>query len=428
MTIAPTPIPINPSTQQDFLDLLTRLLPASFLDPIQNVGPGYELYQAAASAMQRVSQGVAILDRAAFISTSSSGGLATALVQFARPTAAAGAVTISVGTVVSTSKTGRQYILQQAASLTASGVNSLLSTPVLVQAVAESYEFNNALGPIITAANELILGDIDTINALITVPDYADPTIVVQQYADASGGSMDDLDQIGRDQDMPRQPGESDAHYRARLRQLPDVVSPGAIQRAVAAFFQQFAPFGSQYAQTYYIETWACGVNQVPAQLTFNTAWDIPNAGSLPAGNPFTDLSLNTAFFYDDTRGPGDHNIPNASGYYGRWMDYGDYRGAFIIVCPNLPCINDQGMFFDDPSPNPIPGTGQPVGPIYATPLGGRGVSGFDCALLPSPDIQGFFDGTDLAKISTYSALDALLNQIKAGGVEQEIVVFGWGA
>lgn len=455
-----TPIPINPLSQADFLSLIDRLLPASFIDPIKNVGPGYELYQAAAAAMQRASQAVAILDRAAFIGTASSGGLSTALVQFARPNNLAGPVTISVGTVVSTSATGRDYILLTDAYLTSGGANDLLSAPVLVQAVAESYEFNNALGPIVTAAKEVIIGDIDKIKALITKPDYADPSIYVLQVEDAGGGSMDDLDQIGRDQDMPRQPGESDAHYRARLRQLPDVVSPGAIQRAVYAFFQQFAPFGPQWAKTYFIETWACGLGPTPAQLPFQTCYDMPSwnvtnnvpanalpprfptpppylppypaiINQLPPGNPFANAGMNTCFFFDDTRGPGSTNIPNPSGYYGRWMDYGDYRGAFIIICPNLACISDLGMFYDDTSADPI-GTGQQVSTVYATALGARGVPGYDLAnvtsggigVLAPPALDGAYDGVDLGKLSTYTALDTLLGQIKAAGVVSEIVVF----
>ena len=347
----------------------------------------------------------------------------------------AGPVTISVGTVVSTSATGRDYILLTDAYLTSGGANDLLSAPVLVQAVAESYEFNNALGPIVTAAKEVIIGDIDKIKALITKPDYADPSIYVLQVEDAGGGSMDDLDQIGRDQDMPRQPGESDAHYRARLRQLPDVVSPGAIQRAVYAFFQQFAPFGPQWAKTYFIETWACGLGPTAAQLPFQTCYDMPSAAVLPPGNPYAEPGLNTCFFFDDTRGPGRNNIPNPSGYYGRWMDYGDYRGAFIIVCPNLACISDLGMFYDDISAATF-GIGQQVSPVYATALGARGVPGYDLAnvssggvgVLAPPALDGAYDGADLGKLSTYTALDALLNQIKAAGVVSEIVVWNHGA
>ena len=411
-------MPINASTASQLLAIVQRLLPPSFLDPIKNVGPGYELYQGAAAAMARVSQAVAVLDRAAFIGTATSGSLATALVTFSRPgtsfsgsisgtaltvtdvfrgslaigqtlagtgvtggttivsgsgtswvvsasqtvgpitfLATAGALTINPGTVVTTSATNRDFILLFPVSFSAS---QLVAAPVLCQAVAESFEFNNCLGPIVTAAGELVPGSIDTIKALLTTPDYADPTIVVAQYEDASGGAMADLDQIGNDQDMPRQPGESDAQYRVRLRMLPDTVSPGAIDRYVAAFFQQFAQAGEQYTVVYVIETW---------QLDYQTAWDVPNASLLPAGSPFVDLGLNTCFFYDDTRGPSGTNIPNPSGYFGRWLSINDYRGAFIVVAPLLPAISDTGMFYDDPSPSPI-GTGQQIAPLFETPSG----------------------------------------------------------
>lgn len=479
----PPPMPINASSISDLLAIVSRILPPSFLDPIKNVGPGYELYEAAAAAMARVSQGVAVLDRAAFIGTATSAALTTALVQFTRPgvsfvgsisttvltvtdvyvgtlavgetidgagvtggttivslgtgtgglgtynlsasmtvgssrlSATAGAVTIAPGTVVTTSKTNRDFILLHPAYLTASGAGSLISAPVLVQAVAASFEFNNCLGPLETAAGELIAGDIDTIRTLITAPDYADPTIAVAQYATASGGAMADLDQIGNDQDMPRLPGESDAQYRARLKLLPDVVSPGAIDRYVAAFFQQFAAAGAAYALTFVIETW---------QLDYQTAYDVPNASNLPAGSPFIALGLNTCFFFDDTRGPTGTNIPNPSGYFGRWLSFDDYRGAFIVVVPLLPAIADSGMFYDDPSTSPV-GTGQQIAPLFETALGYVGASFFDVPtnLGGSPVAPaGYFDGQDNGRNAVYAGLYAGLNQIKAGGVDVEIVLY----
>src|SRR5262249_51654891 len=99
-------------SQKDLLDLMGRLLPPSYLDPIKNVGPGYELYQAAAKLFERVSIGVGILECSQFVLSATGGARATARVSFVRPDASHGAVTIKAGTVVSTSRGGLRYVLQ----------------------------------------------------------------------------------------------------------------------------------------------------------------------------------------------------------------------------------------------------------------------------------------------------------------------------
>lgn len=408
-------MPVTALTQADLLALVDRLLPESFIGPLKRVGPGYELLQAAAAACARVSRAVAEFDRDAFVMDADAGGYATAQVRFARPTAGAGALTIKAGTVVAAGATGRFFVLQEDVALTSGGAHDLLSVPATVKAVAKTYEYNDCLAPRTTAGGETIPGDIDAITTLVTSPDFADPTITVAQYADASGGAMDDLDQLGADLGLPRLPGEGDAAYRSRIRQLPDVVSPAAIRRVVTSFFQQFAPAGASWAQTYVLETW---------QLDFCTAFDVPNADTLPSSSPLKALTLNTCFFYDDTRGPGDTNVPNASGYYGRWMGLNDYRGAFIVVVPLLPAIADRGMFYDDPSPTPVGGAGTPVAPLYQTDLGSRGASFYDAGALTAAP-TGFYDGRDAARDAVYAGLFAVLDKVKAGGVCAEVVLFG---
>lgn len=402
-----------PATYQDFLDLAARLLPASYLDPLRNkLGPGYEILQAMARICARASAAVGVLDQEGFYGTATAGSYATAQVKFSRPSAAAGALTIKAGTVVSCSATGRDWILTQDVAV---GALATLTAATSVRAIIQSAEWGNAKAPTTAANGDAIPGDIDTITTLVMDPAYADPTFTVVQFADAVGGAADDLDQLGADEGIGRQAGETDAHYRPRLRQLPDVVSPAAIKRAVQALFAQFSAIGAQWSTTYFYESW---------QLQLQTAWDVPNLAGLPSSSPLHAADLNSCFFYDDTRGPGGTNIPNPSGYYGRWMDEGDRRGAFFIIVPNLAAINDQGLFYDDPQAA-VSGAPFAAATTYATALGRRGTSAYDAAGLIGPATQGFYDGIDLQKAAVYAGLFALLDGIKAGGVTTEVLLFG---
>lgn len=401
-------MPLIPSTQQDFLDLLDRLLPESYLAPLKTgPGPGYELLQAMAKVCERASRAVANLDLQAFVGTAGTGSLATVRVRFARPDDTTGNITIKRGSVVTTRATGRDFILLDDALFTGTDV---ITPPTRAAAFAKSYEFGNCKGPIITAGGETIPGDIDTVKLLITEPDYADARITVQQFEDATGGETDDLDQLGTDLGIPRLPAETADAYRPRLRQLADTVSPGAIKRMLTILFQQFIAAG--FGTTYFLETW---------RADYCTAFDVPNPATIPLTSPLAALPLNGCFFYDDTRGRGEPAVPSPSGFYGRWLDEIDYRGAFVVVLPNLAAINDQGMFFDDPSTISI--SPSDAGPAFATSLGRRGSSFFDATGLVGPGSQGFFDGIDLQKVAVYMGLLDVLEQIKAAGVHVAVVI-----
>lgn len=64
--------------------------------------------------------------------------------------------------------------------------------------------------------------------------------ITIAGLTDATGGADGTLDLIGIGRALPRSAGEGDAAYRARLRALPDVVTPGAIQRVVNAALEPY--------------------------------------------------------------------------------------------------------------------------------------------------------------------------------------------
>ncbi len=97
--------------QSYYLDLFRRLLPPGYLDAIKSPGPGYELFQAFASVAERVSRAVARAQVGNFLRSAAGGQKARAFVRFSRPTASAGAVTVTASTVVTTSKGDRRFVL-----------------------------------------------------------------------------------------------------------------------------------------------------------------------------------------------------------------------------------------------------------------------------------------------------------------------------
>lgn len=77
--------------------------------------------------------------------------------------------------------------------------------------------------------------------ATIEVEEWQDLGFVVSQPQAAVGGRHGTLDANGEERNIGRQPGESDNAYRKRVEAVSDVVSPGAIYRAVA---RVLTPYG----------------------------------------------------------------------------------------------------------------------------------------------------------------------------------------
>ena len=66
------------------------------------------------------------------------------------------------------------------------------------------------------------------------VEEFADVGLTVEQLTAATGGKHGWLDASGADRRVYRALNESDASYRLRIQNLPDVVSPAAIRRTAA--------------------------------------------------------------------------------------------------------------------------------------------------------------------------------------------------
>lgn len=327
--MAEIPNPVDALTQQDFLDLAARILPSHYLAPLIDPGPGYEAIQSAALAFAGASYAAMLAGQDAQISTASSGAKATGTVELYRsgPHPESITVVVEAGTEVTTSNGGRSFLLTSSVTFGPSDTGPF-EVPII--AVDVGYEFN-VRGQTTTADGTVIPGDIDTITKLVEAPELGDITIGVRQVDPTAGGKDAALDALGYDRNIARSPGEPDSLYRARIRALPDNISPDAFDRACKTALRA-------YGATYnLVET---------SSILYQTCWDGPSnsiAGSLYDPNLFA---------YDDPRVP--ESISNV------WMDENDFRGAGIVVVDNIQPISDVGMvYYDSPLPAETPVAGQ---------------------------------------------------------------------
>lgn len=300
-------------TQADLLALLDRVLPSSWLDPIKTVGPGYEILQALAKTLERVSIGVGRLECGQFILSATGGSRARARVVFYRAVPGA-AVRQLAGTVVSASAGGQRFRLLADVVFEPSDT---VSVDAVVEAEVSGYEYN-VVGQRVTARGEVVPGSIDTVDLPLQDPPYGDPGIRVQQLQDASGGAAAALDVLGADRGVQRSPGEADGPYAARVRALVDTVTPAAIRRLLA---QAFLPFG-KVAKL--VEGW---------DIRLQTCWSAPPTGDRSRGyDP-------ACFVWND---------PRVTPFRDVWLSEDFHRGAFIVVVPRLPPLVEVGGVWND--------------------------------------------------------------------------------
>jgi hypothetical protein len=389
---------------QDFLDLFERLYPQAYLDPLKSPGPGYEVLQAYARMLERLSLAVARLDCGSHILQSFGVRFSVTTVEFSRPDTsptwpAPGTVTIKAGTVVLTSKSRRQFATTADVTFFQ---NDLGPKQVPVIALLPAFEFN-VPGRKFALNGEELPGDIDTVDKLLTSPSFPDvgvPNFVVAQVEDATCGRPGMLDALGEDRGLPRNPGESDDAYRSRIRTLPDTVSPDAIVRSVLAYLSNFCGGTLTFD---FIETW---------QSTYQTAYDCPspNAGT-PTFQAVIPAGLDTNLFtYDDPR-------PAYPPFRNRWLSTEDFRGAFIVVVPDVEAISDVGLGYDD--------TASGIGADLTTACGTRALGAYDIPSDFSLWPAGGYDGFDLGKQALYKGLFDLLERIRAAGVLSAIELQG---
>lgn len=410
----PTVIPVFPSTggpgpagsdapvrdSAYYLRVFDAVLPDWYIYPLKTTpNSGYEILQAAAKMGARQSAAIQNFESLNLSMFSAGGSYATGIVEFNRPNADAGAVTIGAGTIVQCSKSGRGFITTEDAVFDAPDIGPVA---VAVRSLFKSFQYN-VPGKVITSTGIVLRGEIDTIRRMIQLDPatgtrtFIEAGFIVENINPTTGGAAPVLDQIGADRGVVRGVGEDDEKYRYRVRTLPDTVSPGAFRRFLDSIFDL-------YGLTYdFVETF---------EKDYQTCWDYPSPN---AGTPtfLTDpLSSRLAawkdlFVYD-------YPDPPVSPISNRWLDEVEHRATVIIGVPNLPAQNDVGMAYDDTAMDPADRT-----TVTGQITGRRAVSAYDVpATLDSTfGPQGGYDGFDLPKRQFYLTLLENLNAIKAAGV-----------
>ena len=367
---------------QDFLDMVDRLFPEWYVQPLKDQ-VGYELLRAYADTFARASLAIARTQDSGFLGTASGGSYSTGSVQLARPNTGTGAFTVLTGTVVEASASNRYFLTTADAAF---GILDL-SVTVPVRSIGQGPEYDLP-GDVMTADGTVLAGEIDTIVLPLTSPVYAEPALSVSQASATSGGAAPVLDQLGDDRGIDRLSGEADAPYRVRARKLPDTVSPAGIRRQLdAAFFSRNLPYDL-------IETW---------QHRYQSCWDSPLGDTT---HPQQGTMLEGTFAYDDTR------VDRVAGL---WMSVDDDRCGYVLVVPMLPCLLDRGMAYDDPA-----STWRDQRTNYGT----RADSAWDGPVADGPLYSsGVWDGVDLGARSLLQSIWTLFRGIKGAGVQVSVVV-----
>jgi hypothetical protein len=216
-----------------------------------------------------------------------------------------------------------------------------------------------------------------------TVLDWAaDWGVTVANALSPAGGRMDLLDALGAERAIGRAPGEDDESYRARVREIADVVTPNAIRRALnrtlPGFPWCFREVGSSFLPGWFYDgdlSPAGGTsNSVLASANKEASYDedvilldgIPTAGmSFDAGFDAYDSGMFPMFWGPPETGnasfigiPGDHERvvledPDfnvyATGYFGR-ID--------PLSPPAPPAMRFVFVRLHGRMPDPIPGAG----------------------------------------------------------------------
>jgi hypothetical protein len=365
-----------------YLALVDRTLDPAYLDPFKAVpASGYELIEASAAVGARASTAAQRLETGCVIIFAEGGAYATGTVRLLRPTAAAGAVTVLAGTVVGTTTNARLFATTEDVVF---GVGVLGPIDVPARALQMGWQYN-VPGETTTAAGVVLPGPITRMVLLAEDPPYGDPTITVYHKDAFTGGAAPMLDALGGDLGQPRLPGETDAAYRYRLRTLPDVVTPNAVRRAVAAFCGVYPFLVPQFIETF--------------EVSYQTCYDAPTAAI--AGAPDFDP---TCFVYDDPR--------STNPFRNRWLDSVEDTCAFIVVVPLLATVRMLGCAYDDPALSP-------AAHIAPSTLGTRGWAAYDVpdTFDPAFGYGGAFDGDDLGANGFYGGLYQRLQAVKAGGI-----------
>jgi hypothetical protein len=421
------PPPESPLSQAALLAVFDRVLDPAWLLPLKQPGPGYEVLQAYAAMWERVSE-AAVNSLNVFTLSSQGGQLAQGYVVLTRNSGDLPAETVKAGTMVTTSNGNRVFfttddaVFAAGATIATSATTGQQSIPI--QAAAQDWQWN-VPGQANAANGDALAGDVDTIYLPLVLDANGeiiyDPAIAVTNVVPTTGGRPAILDQLAADQGLSRLSGESDIALSTRLRQLPDTVSPGAIQRIIQ---RVLGPYGSAWTLQ---EPLGAGVLPPPPHYSgilagFMDVDPLPVASS--GGKAVVQPTTIGMWYFDQGLGPGlNRDVildPTQSlGALGPSDESTTTSRAFFRVSISWVSGANPGLGFAFFDAYPTTGSYQ----NGSVPAGDYNWPSAGFLDEQTYDGEGATTPTSLAAGQLYDALTADGGNVVAGGVGFEIVV-----
>ncbi len=476
MTLAP---PIDKLTQQDFLDLLDRLLPLEYLASIKDPGPGFELLQAFAAQAARLSFAVERLGIDSFIDIASIGAKATGEVELFRAGAntvdtpiegqsgqaanlvtgaPAGQVRVTGLTNMSTTSVGRFLIIQGSGDVTNDGTFEIAtfidatSVDVINASPGTIPDTNNGTitweeitrtvtvkaGTVVTTSKGG--QDFATLDDVTFLPPDVGPftvniEAVAEGYAWNVTGQRTALDgtllegEIDTIKILSEDPPLGD--ITIEVLQIND--TSGGVDAALAALGRNR---GITQGPDENVDAFRSRIRSLPDTISPDAFQRTVENLLRPIKADFEiietfEITYQTAYDGPSSVIPGSLYNPNLFTYddpdidgipfENRWMDESDFRGGVIVVVENVQPLRDTSMVYDDLEPDIPSLTSSVTG-------GARAVSAYDVPQSVVSDfgaIRGGYDGSDLQKRSLYRGLFETLQRIKPGGVSVAVELRG---
>jgi hypothetical protein len=468
----PLPNPITALTQQDFLDLMDRLLPDHYLEPLKN-GVGYEALQAFAAMAAAMSKGAEDLGKDSFALSADDGAYATGQVELYRdglptvgdplPGQAGVAASIVAGapggemrvtglTNMSAASVGRYLVISNtAAPLNTGGFrittyNSTSSVDVL-NASATIPDLNNGTISWAEETRDLVVRSGTVVMTSRSGRDFmtqADVAFVstalgpftVAVRAAAKGYEYNVLGQATA-ADGELLAGEIDTVKT--LVEDPVLLDTSIKVRQIAATSGgEDASLdaigldrGIERPAGEGIDSYRQRVRTLPDTVSplaiYRTVLDmIQRINGVFVIIETFDIAYQTCYDGPSNQIAGSAYNPNLCAYdfpyldnfRSRWLDTNDYRGGTIIVVDPIQPLAQYGMAFDDIAVYPAD--------LNSTVSGGtRAVGAFDVSATYAFSLQGAYDGDDYEKNALFIGLFAVLQSIKPAGASIAIELRG---
>jgi len=358
----------------DLLALADRVMEPDYLNGLK-AGEGYEIIRAQAVQLARVSTAVHVTGEGLFASYASGGAYSTGLVEFYRTAAVGPAVVVLSGTIVE-AVGGKLFRTIQDATF---GVADPGPHTVGVRSVFQDFQANTD-GPVV-APQGTIPGEIQTVRTMIQSPAYGDPNVMVRSVTSTLGGRSPMLDLLAVQNNLHRYAGEPDEALSYRTRNLPDNLTPGAMERMLTILL------GPSQARWELLESW---------ETDFQTAYDLPDGLD---GQVFT---------YDDPR---PRYFPSIDWY----ADDREQWGTFYVVVGKIQPLSDFGGAYDDLAPlsaemlrSPVSG-GRRAIPAYDLPDSGTFGDGEDLCIA--------YDGRDVEQDALLNSVYEQMQSLRAAGI-----------